>query len=162
MTRARATSRGAVRVGVISDTHGSLPDRALAALEGVDAIVHAGDVGGGQVLDLLRSIAPVTAVRGNMDHSGEASQLDGVANVSLGGVRFLVGHKKGELVAAVDPGPAGVRVVVTGHSHRAHVEESEGILYVNPGSAGSDRGNGLSMGVVEIEDGDVRVRIVEL
>lgn len=148
---------------MLSDTHGTLPDQVLEVFDGVTAIVHAGDVGGGRVLDLLRSVAPVTAVRGNMDHSGEAALFDGTVNAEIGGVRFLVSHKKGELLATMDPASAGVRVVVTGHTHTPRVEERDGVLYLNPGSAGDPRdGHRATVALVEIEGGSVEARIVEL
>lgn len=154
--------RPVVRVGVVSDTHGTLPDRVLELFDGVTAIVHAGDVGG-HVLDLLRAVAPVTAVRGNTDHSGEVARLDEVASTAIGGVRLLVGHKRGELLATVDPVSAGVRVVVTGHTHRALIEESDGVLFLNPGSAGAPRdGHRATVALVEIEGDRVEARIVEV
>lgn len=160
-------ARRAVRVGVISDTHGVLPDVVLQAFAGVDAIVHVGDVegeGGGhrRILEELRAISPVTAVRGNCDDSGEEALLPAVANVRIGGVRFLIGHKKQELLASVDPVRAAVAVVVTGHTHKSHVEEVDGVLYLNPGTAGDDRGHGRSVAVVRIAEGRARARIVRL
>jgi putative phosphoesterase len=159
---------GALRVGVISDTHGNLTDAALRALAGTDAIIHAGDIESGRgssryVLDQLRAIAPVTAVRGNGDNAGDEGLLDTVANVRLGGARFLVGHKRGPLTAGIDLLAAGVDVVVTGHSHKANIERTGGVLYVNPGTAGDDRGHGLSIAIVTVApDGRAEARIVEL
>lgn len=150
-------------VGVISDTHGTLPDTVLDAFRGVDAIVHAGDVGEGCVLDLLRSLAPVTAVRGNCDWSGEALGLPSSANVALGGVRFLVAHEKRALLASIDPVAAGARVVVTGHSHRPHLDERGGVTYLDPGSAADARGHAETVALVTIgPDGGTAVEFVEV
>jgi uncharacterized protein len=159
-------SAGAARpvlVGVISDTHGTLPDDALAALAGVDTILHAGDVVDEATIAVLETIAPVTAVRGNCDNGGPTSRLPHVANVRIGGVRFLVGHQLSALLQEVDPVRAGVRVVVSGHSHRARVSERGGVTYVNPGSASEARGGVRSVALVTVSaDGGVSARIVEL
>lgn len=152
-----------LRVGVISDTHGRLPDGVEDAFAGVDAILHAGDVGEGYVLDVLRAIAPVTAVRGNCDTTGEAASLPSSANVRLGGARFLVAHELKGLLHSVDPVRAGARVVVTGHSHRAHAEERGGVLYLDPGSASQGRGRAHSVAVVVVHaDGRFEHESVEL
>jgi putative phosphoesterase len=153
----------ATRIGNISDTHGRVPVAVVGIFLGVERIVHAGDVGEGSVLDLLRSIAPVTAVRGNCDHGGEAALLPDTVNSKIAGIRFLVGHRQGSLLRTVDTRTAGVRVVVSGHSHKAHAEEVDGVLYVNPGTAGDDRGRGLSVAIVEIAaDGRVTAEVVTL
>jgi putative phosphoesterase len=150
-------------VGVLSDTHGMLPDDAFAALARVHAIVHAGDVCDEVTLPLLATIAPVTAVRGNCDTSGSPARLPAVANVAIGGVRFLIGHRLGDLVREVPPERAGARVVVSGHSHRASVRERGGVTYVNPGSASEARGGVRSVAIVTVEaDGAVSARVVEL
>jgi putative phosphoesterase len=149
-------------VGIISDTHGTLPDGVEHAFAGVDAIVHAGDVGGGPVLDRLRAIAPVTAVCGVQSFRGEHG-LPALANVRFGGVRFLVGHSKDGLLAEVHPVTAGAGVVVSGHSHRARVAQHAGIWYVNPGSASQGRGSPRSVASVTVRsDGTVEPRIIEL
>lgn len=128
------------RVGVIADTHGKLHPRVLEVFSGVDAIVHAGDIGGDEILDALRQIAPVTFVRGNND---DASGFD-VARVVIGNVRFLVTHilprpsKPGKHVAkALAREPADV--VVFGHSHLPHDEVIDGVRFFNPASAGPRR-----------------------
>jgi uncharacterized protein len=123
-------------VGVISDTHGYLYPRVAQLLEGVDRIVHAGDVGSAEVLRALRSIAPVVAVRGNCDLGGWADALPAWAEMELGGVRIVVGH--------MSPRPASgsgeqAMVVVSGHSHIASLEQRGPVLHVNPGSAGPRR-----------------------
>jgi putative phosphoesterase len=124
-------------VGLISDTHGLLRPEALDALQGVVAIVHAGDVGDPAILDELGGIAPVTAVRGNVDRGDLARRLPGSAVVTVDGVTIYVLHILEDL--DLDPRTAGVRVVVSGHTHEPAVRTRNGVLYVNPGSAGPRR-----------------------
>jgi hypothetical protein len=119
----------------VSDTHGLVRPEMLAALAGVRHILHAGDVGTPDVLDALAAIAPVTAVRGNNDHGAWAERLPHAATVELGGVRLHVVHE----AAHVGTPPDGTRAVVTGHSHRPLVAERDGVLWLNPGSAGPRR-----------------------
>ncbi len=111
---------------------------------GVDHIIHAGDVGSSQVLTELKAIAPVTAVRGNCDLEAWAQMLPTEAELEMGGIRILVGHIAGRLrdrLARIPgaPDPSAVRVVVTGHTHRVESEERDGVLHLNPGSAGPER-----------------------
>jgi len=134
--RARRQQGGHV-VGVISDTHGLLRPEALAALAGVERIIHAGDVGSPEVLAALASIAPVTAVRGNNDRGKWAHQLPATETVEIGAARLYVRHDLHDL--DLDPHAAGFAAVVTGHSHRPSIERRNGVLYVNPGSAGPRR-----------------------
>jgi len=124
-------------VGVISDTHGLLRPQALAALAGVDAIVHAGDIGAPEVLSALRRIAPVTAVRGNNDRAAWAEAIPETAILDVGRARLYVLHDRQAL--AIDPVEEGVTVVISGHSHRPRIETRDGVLFVNPGSAGPRR-----------------------
>lgn len=124
-------------VGVISDTHGLLRPQAIAALAGVEHIIHAGDVGAPEVLTALGEIAPVTAVRGNNDRSPWASELPENTAVEVGDAWLYVLHDLHEL--DLDPRAAGFAAVIAGHSHQPRVEERAGILYVNPGSAGPRR-----------------------
>jgi putative phosphoesterase len=156
--------RQVARVGVISDTHGGVMPAALAAFEGVDAILHAGDVGDEWVLEVLGEIAPVTAVRGNDDRGTLAHELPVLANVAVGGVRFLVTHRLGDLEGPTDPVNAGVRVVVSGHTHLPDIAERDGVLYVNPGSAFLPRGgNPPSVAIVRVfADGSADAEIVPL
>jgi putative phosphoesterase len=147
-------------VGVISDTHGLVRPEALAALAGVGAIVHAGDVGGPEVLDALAGIAPVTAVRGNNDRGTWADALPATAALEVAGRWLYVLHDLHEL--DLDPRAAGFACVVAGHSHRPLVEARDGVLYVNPGSAGPRRFK-LPVAVARIQLGrDVRGEVVEL
>jgi len=160
---AKGGPAGATLVGVLSDTHGVLADDVIQALSGVQAIVHAGDVVDEDDLEVLGAIAPVTAVGGNCDRHGRTSWLPRVANVEIGGVRFLVCHSLPDLLARLDPVSAGASVVVSGHTHRARVEMRHGVLHVNPGSASEPRGAGRSVALVTVaRDGAVEARIVEL
>jgi len=136
-------ARRPVVVGVLSDTHGHLYPEVVQALAGVDHIIHAGDVGSPQVLAGLRKLAPVTAVRGNCDLDAWAEVLPPTAELELGGVHILVGHIAARLreqaeTPARGPEPA-FAVVINGHSHMAALEERDGVLHLNPGSAGPGR-----------------------
>ena len=125
------------RIGLISDTHGLLRPEALAFLRGSDRIVHGGDIGQASVLEQLASIAPVTAVRGNNDHGAWAEALPETDVLEVGEVLIYVIHDIAQL--DVDPAAAGLQVVVCGHSHKPLTKERDGILYLNPGSAGPRR-----------------------
>jgi uncharacterized protein len=127
----------AVRVGVISDTHGLLRPEAENALLGSDFIVHAGDIGDAGILGRLSAIAPTTAVRGNNDVDPWALHIAKTELLQVGGVRIHVIHDIADLLRA--PSPGSFDVVVSGHSHRPRVEWRDGILYLNPGSAGPRR-----------------------
>jgi putative phosphoesterase len=128
---------GATLIGVISDTHGLMRPEALEALRGVERIVHAGDIGGPEVLRALAAVAPVTAVRGNNDHGAWTAGIPATTTVDAAGASIYVLHDVGEL--DLDPAAAGFRVVVAGHSHRPGQSERDGVLYFNPGSAGPPR-----------------------
>ena len=150
-----------IRVGVVADTHGLVRPEALARLAGSELIVHAGDVGGPDVLDALRAIAPVVAVRGNNDRGGWARTLAEAEVLDLGGARLYVIHD----VAAVDfePRAAGFAAVIAGHSHKPRCEERGGVLWFNPGSAGPRRFSlPVAIGRLEIASGRVKGEIVEL
>jgi putative phosphoesterase len=129
-------SRAAV-VGLISDTHGLLRPEALHALEGSDLIIHTGDVGKPEILDALKKLAPVVAVRGNIDRGEWAAALPLVASVSTSSAVIYVLHDIHEL--DLDPAASGFQVVVSGHSHKPFRTERNGVLYLNPGSAGPRR-----------------------
>jgi uncharacterized protein len=124
-------------LGIISDTHGLLRWEAEAALAGVDHIIHAGDVGTPEILERLRRIAPVTAVRGNNDKGHWADSLPATAIVDISGRRLYVVHDIAKL--DVDPVADGIAAVIAGHSHKPAVSEKDGVLFVNPGSAGPRR-----------------------
>jgi uncharacterized protein len=150
-----------LRVGLISDTHGLLRAEACAFLRGCDHIVHGGDIGDPKVLQKLAVIAPTTAVRGNNDKGAWAEALAETELVQLGDVFVYVIHDLAQL--RIDPQAAGVRVVVSGHSHKPGIQERNGALYVNPGSAGPRRFK-LPVAIAEmtISGKAVTPRIVEL
>jgi uncharacterized protein len=149
------------RIGIISDTHGLLRPEALAFLRGCDHIVHGGDIGEQRILDELAAIAPVTAVRGNNDMAMWARDVPETALIDLGGVRLYAIHDLAQLT--IDPVAAGVRVVVSGHSHRPAAQERHGVVYVNPGSAGPRRFKlPISAAELLLDGGAVTPRIVEL
>jgi putative phosphoesterase len=126
-----------LRIGVISDTHGLLRPQALAALRGSDHVVHAGDIGDAAILAAHRTIAPLTAVRGNNDRDAWAADLPDTVDVTLGGVRIHVLHDVAALALdALTPRP---RVVIAGHSHKPSSVVRDGVLFLNPGSAGPRR-----------------------
>jgi len=148
-------------IGVISDTHGLLRPEALDALRGCELILHAGDVGRKEVLEQLQAIAPVTAVRGNVDHERWSQQLPKTEIVAAGGAAIYVLHNLEEL--DLRPDAAGFSAVVCGHSHRPRIEEKNGVTYFNPGSAGPRRFKlPVSVGRLVVEDGRIRAEIVEL
>jgi putative phosphoesterase len=124
-------------LGVISDTHGLLRPEAVAALRGTDRIIHAGDIGGPQILASLAELAPVVAVRGNNDHGPWAEALPETAVVDAAGTLIYVIHDGGQL--DLDPGAAGLAAVVAGHSHKPGQQLRDGVLWFNPGSAGPRR-----------------------
>ncbi|HVU49988.1 MAG TPA: metallophosphoesterase family protein [Polyangia bacterium] len=148
-------------VGVISDTHGLLRPEALASLRGASRIIHAGDVGGPEVLAALAALAPVTAVRGNNDKGAWAEALPQTSVLDAEGLLVYVLHDVAEL--DLDPAASGFRVVVAGHSHRPASEERGGVLWFNPGSAGPRRFKlPIAVGRLVIEQGEVRGEIVTL
>lgn len=150
-----------IRVGLISDTHGLIRQEALAALAGCQHIIHAGDIVKPDILDYLRRLAPVTAVRGNNDRGDWARALPEYEVVEFGPVLVYVRHDRSEL--DIDPAAAGFRVVVCGHSHKPLIESRDGVLYVNPGSAGPRRFKlPIAVGQLVIESDNVEARIVEL
>jgi uncharacterized protein len=148
-------------IGLISDTHGLLRPEAVNALRGCTLILHAGDVGDQAILDELSAIAPVTAVRGNMDTRLWARTLSLADTLEVDGVRIYLRHKIEDI--RFDPAAAGMRVVVTGHSHRPRIRESHGVLFVNPGSAGPKRSSlPISVARLEIKHGHPRADLIEL
>jgi putative phosphoesterase len=155
------TGQRATLLGVISDTHGLLRPEALRALAGVDLILHAGDIGDPAIIAELEAVAPVTAVRGNMDYGKWAADLPGTEVVEVGGVLFYVLHDLDQL--DLTPEAAGFQAVIFGHTHEPAVRWSDGVLYLNPGSAGPVRGSKpVSLALVEISEGHLRPRIETL
>ncbi len=148
-------------IGVLSDTHGLLRPQAIAALVGVDHILHAGDVGDADILDALQAIAPVTAIRGNVDRHGSCAELPPTEAVELGGRLFYLVHSLDDL--DIDPVTAGVAMVVSGHSHKASILRRNGAIYLNPGSAGPRRFTlPVTLAMVRLEGGEIEAEIVEL
>jgi putative phosphoesterase len=150
-----------VIVGVISDTHGLLRPEAFAALRGSDYIIHAGDVGDPAILDKLAEIAPVTAVRGNVDHGAWAQKIPVTNVLEIGEVSIYVLHNLQEL--DVKPEAAKFAAVIYGHSHVPKQEIKNGVLYFNPGSAGPRRFKlPVSVGRLTIEGGKIKAKILSL
>jgi putative phosphoesterase len=150
-----------MRVGLVADTHGLLRPQACALLRGCEHIVHAGDIGDPAILDRLAELAPVTAVRGNNDRGGWADALAHSEFLQLGETWLYVLHDLAEL--DLDPGAAGVRVVVSGHSHQPRVHQSRGVLFVNPGSCGPRRFKlPIALAELHIDGNSVNARIVEI
>jgi uncharacterized protein len=148
-------------VGVISDTHGLLRPEALTALAGVEHILHAGDVGQIGILEELRGIAPVTAIRGNIDVGGACAELPATEMIELGGRTFYLVHAIEDL--DISPVAAGVDVVVFGHSHKTSVEQRNAVLYLNPGSAGPRRFQlPVTLALVTVSEAGVEARVEKL
>ncbi|MFT3774580.1 MAG: metallophosphoesterase family protein [Minicystis sp.] len=148
-------------VGVISDTHGLIRPEAIAALAGVERIIHAGDVGGPEVLAALAAVAPVIAVRGNNDAGSWAARLRETEDVTIAGARIHVLHDLKTL--AIAPGAAGFAAVIAGHSHRPSVTERDGVLHLNPGSAGPRRFKlPIAVAKLFVKAGRVRAEIVPI
>lgn len=149
------------RIGIISDTHGLLRPQAAAFLRGADHILHGGDIGKREILRSLAAIAPVTAIRGNIDTADWAADVPETRQLTLAGIRIHIVHDRQHI--DIDPAADGVDMVVSGHSHRPGIEHCGGVLYINPGSAGPRRFK-LPVGVAEVlvENGSITPRIVEL
>jgi putative phosphoesterase len=149
------------RIGLISDTHGLLRPEAVSFLRGSTAIVHGGDIGHAGILEELARLAPVTAVRGNNDRGMWADAIAETEVLQIGDVFIHALHDIAQL--GVDPAAAGFQVVVCGHSHKPLIEERDGVLYVNPGSAGPRRFKlPISIGELVIIGNSVKARLVEL
>jgi putative phosphoesterase len=149
------------RIGLISDTHGLLRPEAVSFLRGCDHIVHAGDIGHAEILAQLSALAPVTAVRGNNDNGPWAERLAQTEFVRIGEIFVYALHDIAQL--DIEPGGAGVHVVVSGHSHKPSVQHRDGVLYVNPGSAGPRRFSlPISVAELVVEGSAVSARLVEL
>ena len=149
------------RIGLISDTHGQLRKSAIAALKGVDRIIHAGDIDFSGILDKLGRIAPVHAVRGNMDKHNGLRHLPSFDIIEVGRVAIGIIHDREQL--DLDPAAAGLSVVVYGHTHRPATDERDGVLFINPGSAGPRRFKlPISMGSLHINGESVTAELIEL
>jgi putative phosphoesterase len=150
-----------VIIGVISDTHGLLRPEALELLHGSEHIIHAGDIGAPEIIPELRKIAPVTAIRGNIDTQAWAQIFAETEVVELGGLDFYIIHNLKAL--DLNPKAAGFAAMISGHSHQPKQEVKNGVLYFNPGSAGPSRFKlPISVGRIEITDGNLTAAILEL
>jgi|SRR5947209_15981481 len=151
-----------MKIGVVSDTHGLLRPEVLPLLAGVESILHLGDVGDAKILKTLRGIAPVTAVRGNIDQEGPCSRLPETEVLLIEGGYIYLLHDLGTL--HLDPAAAKFSAVLYGHSHKATIWEHKGVLYFNPGSCGPRRFNlKVTMGYLHIEtDGIIKPEIVNI
>jgi len=157
----QVNSTDTIRIGLISDTHGLIREEALEALDGCQHIIHAGDIDTPNVLEKLGRLAPVTVVRGNNDRGTWADSIPVLDVVEFGAVSIYVRHDQAEL--DIDPVAAGFRVMVFGHSHRPMIETRDGVLFVNPGSAGPRRFKlPVAVGELLIAGDRVDARIIEL
>jgi putative phosphoesterase len=148
-------------IGIISDTHGLLRPEARERLAGVDHIIHAGDIGGPEVIAGLRELAPTTAIRGNVDRGQWANDHPHTDWLTLGGRTIYVLHNLNEL--DLDPAAAGIDVVVSGHSHQPKIETVDGVLYLNPGSAGPRRFTlPIALAILELTGDALQPRIHQL
>ena len=154
-------AKNALRVGVVSDTHGLLRPEARAFAGSCDYIIHGGDIGAPAILDELSALAPLTAVKGNNDRQAWAAHLPETEMIRVGGVFIYIIHDIAQL--DIEPHAAGAHVIVSGHSHKPLIELRGGILYVNPGSCGPRRFRlPLSVGEIRVDGTKVRARTLEL
>nr|HEV8010570.1 metallophosphoesterase family protein [Bradyrhizobium sp.] len=150
-----------MRIGIISDTHGLLRPEAIKQLAGADHIIHAGDIGAPEVIEGLRRIAPTTAIRGNIDIGEWAKDYPDSELVVLGGRSLYVLHNLKEI--KLDPAASGFDVIISGHSHRPKIETKNGVLYVNPGSAGPRRFKlPTAVAIIALSDGLIVPQILEI
>lgn len=157
------TQAGRVRIGVISDTHGSLDPLIVERFAGVDHIVHAGDVGCIQILQDLSAVARVTAVAGNTDSGVLAQYLPQEARGSVRDIRFIVCHDKRRLARRhIDPAREGIDLVVTGHTHSAFVDWIDGVLYLDPGAASGPASGRRTIAVIEVDRDGLDPHILDL
>ncbi len=150
-----------LRIGLIADTHGLLRPEALAALQGVDHLIHAGDIGGPQILAELERIAPLSVVRGNNDAEAWADGIPESLTLRFGAISLYVLHDLKQL--AIDPKAEGIDVVIAGHSHKPLHDVRDGVLYLNPGSAGPRRFKlPISVALLHIDGDAARVELITL
>jgi putative phosphoesterase len=148
-------------IGLISDTHGLVRPQALAALQGVDFIIHSGDIGKAEVLQSLKMIAPLAAIKGNVDRDDWAMSLPNTKALKISDTKIYVIHNTNDL--DIDPAARGYQVVISGHSHKPSVTTRDGVLFVNPGSAGPRRFRlPVALGKMRIDGGHVKAEIVFL
>jgi hypothetical protein len=154
------SANNALRVGLLSDTHGLLRPEARAFAGGCDYIIHGGDIGSAAILEQLSAMAPLIAVKGNNDRQSWAARLPQTETIRVGGVFIYVIHDLSQL--DIEPHAAGVQVIVSGHSHKPLIEQRHGILYINPGSCGPRRFRlPISVGEMLVEGTKVKVRTLE-
>lgn len=150
-----------MKIGVISDTHGLLRPEAVETLRGSDLIIHAGDIGDAGILDELKKISPVAAVRGNIDQDIDVNELKMIEIISAGKFNILVIHKIGDFVP--EAFKEKIDAVIFGHSHIPSMEYKDGILYFNPGSAGRRRFKlPVSMGIITIKNNSLIPELINL
>jgi hypothetical protein len=150
-----------ITIGLISDTHGLLRPQALAALEGSDILLHAGDIGDQKILDALAEIAPVTAVRGNNDMGAWAKHLPDETDIRIAGITLHLLHDLAQL--KIDPVATATDVIVSGHSHRPLSRRDQGVLYINPGSAGPRRFTlPIAVARLRVQDGEIVDELIEI
>jgi putative phosphoesterase len=151
-----------VRIGVVSDTHGLLRPELLPLLAGSDHVLHLGDIGDPAILEALANIAPLTAIRGNVDTQGSCAQLPQTELVTLGGKEFYLLHDVHQL--DLDPAAAGFAGVLCGHSHKPEIRRHKGVLYMNPGSCGPRRFElPVTCGRITVDqNGQLEARILQL
>ena len=150
-----------MRIGVISDTHGLLRPEACAALAGADHILHGGDIGREEIVPALERIAPVTAIRGNVDTAPWAGRFPETVEIELGGARIHMRHDRKTL--EFDPAARGIEVVISGHSHKPLIERIGSVLYLNPGAAGPRRFKlPITWALLHLGEGEARAGIVDL
>jgi putative phosphoesterase len=150
-----------IRIGIISDTHGQLKDKVLDLFADADLILHAGDIGSKEILEKLRRLSPLTAVRGNMDHGQWADSLPAIELVEAGSIRVCLLHDLQHL--DLDPPTAGIHVVVSGHTHQPSVCRRNGVLFLNPGSASLPRRRlSASIALLAVRGIELSPRIIEL
>ena len=150
-----------MRIGIISDTHGLLRPEAIKHLARTDHLIHAGDIGAPEVIEGLRKIAPTTAIRGNIDTGEWAKDYPDTELVAIGGRAFYVLHNLKEI--KLDPAASGIDVIISGHSHRPKIEMKNGVLYLNPGSAGPRRFKlPIALAIVTLTDRAILPRILEI
>ena len=148
-------------IGVISDTHGLVRPEVISALRCCQLIIHAGDMGSPDVIERLEEVAPVVAVRGNTDKGEWANKFPRTESVMVGKINFYILHDLGELDLV--PGTAGYNAVISGHTHKPLVERREGVLFLNPGSAGPRRFNlPICFAILEVENNSLYTRFIEL
>ncbi len=161
MASGPSSPQGQSTIGVLSDTHGLLRPEVLPALAGVNHILHAGDIGKPEILDALREIAPVTAIRGNIDRSGPCAALPATEAVELSGHLFYLIHALPDL--DLNPQAAGISAVIYGHSHKPSITWKNGVLYLNPGSAGPRRFSlPITLALLHLEDRVLRPELITL